>query len=426
MLFGFAPALHGSRGELADALKESGRSSAGSRRMGWVRGALVVGELSLAIILLCGASLFLHTLIRLHNAPMTVGVKDRLTTRLPLSAQRYPSAERRSAFINQLLDRVSALPGVLAVGINAGLHPLGSWNFPIEIPGSPAADKRPVNLHQVNPGYLKLTGIGLRNGRWLDDADTAARRHVMVVNETFSDRYYAGGTPLGKVVRLPRLKSPPFNLAQDQFEVVGVVADALHDLDKDQPLPETYIPYSITGLADTLVVHTAGEPMRMAPLVRAQVYQLDGSQFVDDTRTLESLLDMYVYSRGRFQVWLMGAFAALGLMLAVIGIYGLLSQIVSAQRQEFGVRMAVGATFADIVRLVLRRGMRLMLAGLFIGISLAVLLLRHFGGEFGVTDPLDPASLAGASLVLLAAGTAACLMPAMRAARTNPVKALRE
>jgi putative ABC transport system permease protein len=166
--------------------------------------------------------------------------------------------------------------------------------------------------------------------------------------------------------------------------------------------------------------------MRMAPHVRAQVYQLDGSQFVDETRTLESLLDRFVYSRGRFQVWLMGAFAVLGLMLAVIGIYGLLSQIVSVQRQEFGLRMAVGATFADIVRLVLNRGIRLMFAGLFIGICLAVVLMRQFGPRFGVTDPLNPVSLAGACLVLLAAGTAACLMPAMRAARTNPVTALRQ
>jgi ABC-type antimicrobial peptide transport system permease subunit len=212
----------------------------------------------------------------------------------------------------------------------------------------------------------------------------------------------------------------------DQFEVVGIAADALYELENGQARPEMYIPYSIAGLADTLVVHTAGDPMRMAPHVKSQVYQLDGSQFVDQSRTLESLLDLYVYSRGRFQVWLLGAFAVLGLMLAVIGIYGLLSQVVSVQRQEFGVRMAVGATFADILQLVLRRGIRLMSAGLLIGICAAVLLLKRFGVQFGVSDPLDPLSLTGACLALLAAGMAACVIPAMRAARTDPVQALRE
>jgi putative ABC transport system permease protein len=271
VLFGFAPALHAAGGELADPLKESGRTGGGSKRMARLRGALVVVELTLAIILLSGAGLFLHTLLRLYNAPLAVDIKNRLTMRLPLSAQRYPSAERRAAFISQLLDQVGAVPGVLAVGINAGLHPLGSWNFPIEIPGSPNADKRPVNLHQVNAGYLKVTGIDLRQGRWLENSDVAARRHLAVVNETFAKRYFTGQTPLGKTIKMGRLRMPPFNLADDHFEIAGVVQDALHELHNGEALPEIYIPYSITGLAEILIVHTSTDPMRMAPIVQKQV-----------------------------------------------------------------------------------------------------------------------------------------------------------
>ncbi len=440
LLFGFAPALHAAGGELAHPLKESGRASAGSRRMNWLRGALVVGELTLAIVLLSGAGLFLRTLIRLQNAPLAVAIEDRLTMRLPLSAERYPSAERRAAFIGQLLDKVNALPGVRATGINAGIHPLGSWNLPVEIPGSANADTRSVNLHQVNAGYLKVTGIALRQGRWLEEADIAARRHLMAVNETFAARYFAGQTAagqtaagqtaagqtaLGKTVRVKRLATPPFDVADDRFEVIGIVQDALHELHNGEARAEMYIPYSIAGLADMLVVHTSGDPMRMAPHIRRQVYQLDGSQFVDETYTLEALMDRFVYSRGRFQLWLMGVFAALGLRLAVIGVYGLLSQIVSVQRHEFGVRMAVGAGFGQIVRLVLRRGARLMLLGLAIGVAATLLLLKRFGVQLGVTDPFDPEALAGACLVLLAAGLAACLVPALRAGRTDPAQALR-
>jgi predicted permease len=426
LLFGLAPALHTARGELANPLKESGRTSGASRRMAWLRGALVVSELSLAIILLSGAGLFLHTLLRLYNAPLAVDIKDRLIMRLPLSAQRYPSAERRAAFIGQLLDRVRTLPGVLAVGINAGLHPLGSWDFPVNIPGSPNADKRPANLHQVNAGYLDATGIKLRQGRWLDTSDIAARRQVVVVNETFASRYFPGQPAEGKLVQMWRLKMPPFNIPEDRFEIVGIVQDALHELHNGEARPEMYIPYSITGLSDMLVVHTVGDPMRMAPHVRAQVYQLDGSQFVDEANSLERLLDRYVYSRGRFQVWLMGSFASLGLLLSVIGVYGLLAQFVSLQQQEFGVRMAVGATFGDIMRLVLGRGVRLMGVGLVIGIAVTLLLLKRFGIQLGVSDPLDAGSLAGACLALFGAGLAACLLPALRAGRTDPAQVLRQ
>jgi ABC-type antimicrobial peptide transport system permease subunit len=165
--------------------------------------------------------------------------------------------------------------------------------------------------------------------------------------------------------------------------------------------------------------------MRMAQHVRSHVYQIDNTQFVDETRTLASLMDLYVYSRGRFYLWLMGVFAALGLLLAVIGIYGLLSQVVSSHRQEYGIRMAVGASFSEIVRLVLVRGMRLIFTGLAVGVGIAIFLLPGVGLQLDVHRSYDPLSLAGAAMVLVLAGLAGCLIPAARAGRTNPVEALR-
>ncbi|MBI3207278.1 MAG: ABC transporter permease [Candidatus Solibacter usitatus] len=425
LLFGLAPALHASGGVLANPLREAGRGQAGSRRMGRFRDLLVVAELSLAIVLLAGAGFYLHTLLRLYNAPLVVGVENRLTMRLPLSAQRYPTVEKRSAFLAQLLDRVNAMPGVRAAAVNTGLHPLGSWDFPVDIPGSPNADKRPASLHQVDANYLKTTGIALRMGRWLTSADVATARHVVVVNEAFVRRYFPSDSPLGKSVKMARLKMPPFSVADDTFEIAGVAQNALHELQNGEARPEMYIPYSLTGLAATLVVHTAGDPMRMAPLIRAQVYQLDAAQYVDETRTLEFLMDRYVYSRGRFFVWLMGAFASLGLALSVIGIYGLLAHAVSQQRREFGVRMAVGASYGDIAALVLFRGARLLLAGLIVGVGFAMLFFKRFGIQLDAGSQFDVASLAGACVVLLLTGLMASLIPALRAARTEPVEALR-
>jgi len=425
LLFGLAPAVHVTGVEPAQPLREAGRSNTGGRRMSWFRSSLVVLELSLAAILLAGAALSLHTLVRLHRAPLAVGVENRLVMRIPLRDARYPNAETRTVFLRQLLERIEATPGVLGFGINAGIHPLGSWDFPVEIPGQAHTDSRPVNLHQVNAGYLRATGIGLRRGRWLDASDVAVRRHVAVVSEAFVKRYFGGIDPLGKTVRIPRLTQPPFAVTGDSFEIAGVVQDALHELHNGDAHPELYMPYSITGMANTLVIHTANDPMRIAPLIRSHVYQLDGSQFVDETRTLESLMDRFVYSKGRFYLWLMGVFAATGLLLAVIGIYGLLSQVVSSHRQEYGVRMAVGAGFAEILRLVLMRGVRLIGLGMAVGIGVAVFLLPRVGLQLDVHRSYDPLSLIGAAVVLALAGLAGCLIPAARAARTNPVEALR-
>jgi len=425
LLFGLAPAIHAAGGELAHPLKEAGRGSGGSRRMSALRGALVVVELSLAIVLLSGAGLFLRTLLQVYNAPLVVDIENRLVMRLPLSAQRYPTAERRAAFLRQALERIQAIPGVLSASINAGIHPLGSWNLPIEIPGIPQGDRRPVNVHQVDEAYLKTTGIGLRAGSFFTSADVNSRRQIASVNETFVKRHFPSEPPIGKRVRIPRMKTPPFALADDTFEIGGVVQDALHELHNGEARPEIYIPYSVNALSDTLVIHTQGDPLQLAQPVRAQIYQLDGSQFVDETRSLTGLMDEWVYSRGRFHLWLMGVFADIGLTLAVIGVYGLMSQIVAQQRQEFGVRMAIGAGFRDIAGLVLRRGLRLTAMGLAVGVGVTYVLLTRFGPQLGVSDPFDPVSLAGACAVLLAAGVAACLVPAIRAGRVSPMEALR-
>ncbi len=425
LIAGFAPALHGAGGELALTLKNAGRGSGGSRRMAWLRGALVVVELSLAIVLLSGAGLFLHTFRTLKAAPLAVGIENRLVARLPLRAEAYPTTERRAAFIREVLENVRALPGVRAAAINAGLHPLNSWTVGAEIPGSREAQGRSVNLHQVDEDYLKATGIRLVSGRWLDASSVAAARHVAVVNQTFVKRWSPSQTPLGRVVRLPELRTPQLPVTDASFEIIGVAEDALHELHTGEPLPEIYIPYSITAMADMLLVHTVAEPMRLAPALRRELYRLDKSQVIDDPRSLESWMERDVYSGGRFRLWLMGVFGVLGLALSVIGVYGLISQFVALQRREFGIRVAIGAAFGDIVGLVLMRGVRLIVSGLAAGTLVTLLLLKRFGPQLGVTDPYHAASIAGAAAILIAAALVACLEPALRAGNTDPAQVLR-
>jgi putative ABC transport system permease protein len=262
-------------------------------------------------------------------------------------------------------------------------------------------------------------------GRWIEDAGVAARRHVAVVNQTFVKQWSPSQTPLGRIVRLPRLRTPPFSIAGDNFEVIGIAEDALHELHHGESRPEVYIPYSITGMADMLVVHTVEDPMRLAPAIRREIYQLDKSQFIDDPRSLESWMERDVYSGGRFRLWLMGVFGVLGLALALIGVYGLISQVVAAQSREFGIRLAVGAGFGHIVGLVLMRGVRLIAMGLVTGAVATLLLLKRFGLQLGVADPYHAESISGAGMILIGAALVACLIPALRAARMNPVKVLR-
>lgn len=201
ILFGLAPAWHASGGALANPLKEAARGSGGSRGARWTRGVLVTVELSLAIVLLSVAGLFLKTLVAIYNAPMAVEVRDRLIMVVPLQEQKRTSAEARAAFVTRMLESIRATPGVVAASINTGVHPLGAWDFPVEIPGSPNADKRPVDFHQVDEGYLNTTGIKLRRGRFIEAADVASRRNVVVVNEAFVKRYFTGQEALGKQVK---------------------------------------------------------------------------------------------------------------------------------------------------------------------------------------------------------------------------------
>ncbi len=426
LVFGLAPALHASGRGIAQSLLESGRGSSGSAQARWLRGALVVTELSLAIVLLSGAGIFLRNLMQAYTAPAAIETANRLTMRVPMfGSARYQTVESRNAFLAQALDRIAAVPGVLGVANNAGLHPFYSWNLPVEIPGQPPMPENPVNIHQVNAAYLKTLGIQLRTGRGFDTADIASRRHIMLANQTFAARYFPGQSPIGKIVRIPRLRTPPFALANDQFEIVGTVEDALIDDDSYESRPELYIPDTHAALAGIFVIHTAGPPMRLAQQIKAQIYAIDGSQFVDEVRTLDEQLDRFLLSNRRFQLWLIAIFATLGLALAVIGVFGLLSQFVTLQVREFGMRMAVGANSGDILRLVLVRGARLIAIGVALGVGTTLLLLKRYGVMLGIADTNDTAALAGACAILALAALAASLLPAFRASRIDPVEALR-
>ena len=425
LLFGLAPALHASRGQLVTALKESGRGiGAGFRRLS-ASGGLVVIEVAMSLVLVVGATLMIRTVMAIENENLGIRTDRLLTARVPLSSQRYADASRRISFFEELLRRVALLPGVEAAAINTGMHPFfGGMETPVEIPGAAQMDTRPVLIHEVSRDYTKVFGIALIEGRLFSESEIAARSRLAMANQGFVRRYFPDSEPLGRMVRVPRLSSE-FHLADDAFQIVGVVKDAMNRGLTREIAPELYFPYTIMGRGDFLVVLANTEPAGWAKTVAEQVYAIDPNQPVTDVRTMRSRLNDWEYSGPRFSVVLLAIFASLGLSLAVVGVYGVVSNAVAQRTHEIGVRKALGADSRDVLRLVLRFGARFILPGIAIGVAASLGAARILGSQLWGVSPHDPVALVSVVVMLLTVGFLACWVPARRAMRVDPVVALR-
>jgi predicted permease len=425
VIVGLAPALHTSGRDLARSMREAGRGLAGSSRQAIVRKALVVAEVALSLMLLAGSSVLLRSFIAMENADLGVPPEEVLTMRVPLPPQRYPDAARRIAFYQELLPRVQAVPGVAAVGLNSGLHPLGNMRTTVEVRGEPPSDEL-VQVHHVNAGYTSVLGIRLAAGRRFTDTDVESVQPVALVNERFVRTRLNGRAPLGQVVKISRLKEPPLNAQNDSFQIVGVVHDKPNDGLIDPVIPEIYLPFTVGGISNLLVVRTHGDPASVTRAVVSQVYAVDKGQPVTAVMTLDRLLSDTEYATPRFNLILLSIFAGFGLVLALVGVYGVMSSAVAQERQEFGVRMALGADGGTIVRMVIARGSRLLLAGTAAGLIGSVAVGRWLAGEVWRVAAVDPLAFGVVSLLLLAVGLQACYWPARRAARTDPLIVLRQ
>jgi hypothetical protein len=280
-------------------------------------------------------------------------------------------------------------------------------------------------MHQVSADYTRALGIPVLQGRGFSDADVAGALHVALVNQAFVLRYFGAGQPLGHTFRVPRAKASPFNLADDSFTVIGVVRDTLNRSLTNEVQPELYLPYTLTGLADRLVLAGEADTSVAVSAVRAQVRALDADQPVMEVRTLQSALDSFVLAGPRFSLALFSIFAGLGLTLAVIGVFGVISHAVARRTREIGVRIAVGASSGRILRMVVLDGLRLIAGGLVLGLLGSAAAARVLQRLIWKVSPFDPLSFAAVAAVLVLVGLQACLWPALRAARVDPIRALR-
>jgi putative ABC transport system permease protein len=426
LLFGLAPALNLAGGEILAPLKEAGRGNAGSLRQRMLRGFLVVGEVALSLMLLVGASLMIRTLISIQGTNLAFHPEQILTLRIPFSEQRYPDAARRNAFLREALARMKDIPGVRAVGINAGMPPVYNWQMTVTLPAKTEPEPQPAIFHQTNADYLRAVGTPLVRGRFLTEQEVNARIHSTVVNQAFVRRYFGGGDAMGRIVRVPRLKTPPLNLSDDGFQIVGIVGDTINRVSTREIMPEMYVPYTLAAVSDRIFVLGPEHPESLERAVKAQVYAVDAVQPVMDVKPMGQVLAENAYARPRFNLLLFGVFAAFGLVLALCGIYGVISQTVAQQTREIGIRIALGASYGQVIGMVLRMGIRLLAIGVAVGLVASIASVKVLKGLVANVSTFDPYSFAAVTLLLLAAGLFAAFWPARRAARVDPVTALRQ
>ena len=422
VIFGLVPAWQYSRPNVNEAMKDAGRGSTEGGRRQFVRNSLVVVEVASALVLLVGAGLLVKSFWQLQRIDPGFNPGNVLTVSVELPQSKYVEENQRVAFFQQLIEKAKALPGVNAASASSSI-PLGIHSFlGFEIQGRPlppGADPS-TNFYSVSPEYFKAMGIPLLRGRLFTERDAGDSLHVAVVNETMAKKIFPGEDPIGKRITFDSGENNP-----DWFEIVGIVGDVKqHGLDKSTPL-QTYEPYTQQPQSSmTLIIRTAGDPTDFTVAIRDAVVQLDKEQTISNIRTLTDYLSISITQR-QFSMLLLGIFAAVALVLAAAGIFGVLSYTVAQRTHEIGIRMTLGAEQRDVLKLVVGKGMLLALLGVIAGLAAALGLTRLMEPLLFDVEAADPLTFAVIVVLLLFVALLACWIPARRAMKVDPMVTLR-
>jgi predicted permease len=438
IVFGLVPAWKIARANLGGTLSETGRAVAGARSR--AQATFVVGELAMAVVLLIGAGLMIRTLVQLWGLDPGYNPRNVMTFELsgPSSFKTQPVPALRSAF-RQIHDKLASAPGVESVSFSVGAHPMGGddetyfW-FPGK-PKPPHQSDLPMTLeYVVEPDYLKVMQIELKRGRFFTAADDEHAPAVAVIDESLAEKYFHGQDPIGQYLDLNTDATDTEKLPNPQ--IIGVVAHVNQwglDSDLNSPLheqmyePFAQIPDSFLkrgGLGAEVFVRQRGSGTSSLPALRSRALEFSGELVVHDAQDMEKTVSDSISGK-RFTMTLLGVFAALALVLASIGIFGVLSYMVGQRTKEIGVRMALGAQKLDVLRLVLQDGAQMTLAGIVLGVGSALGLTRLMRGMLFGVKPTDPVTFAGVALLLGAVAMLACYVPARRAMQVDPIEALR-
>jgi putative ABC transport system permease protein len=426
VIFGLAPALQASRPDMNETLKEGGKGTAGVARSR-ARNLLVVFEVVMALVLLICAGLLINSFLRLRSVDPGFNAANLLTMKVILPRSKYPDAPRRTAFYNEMIQRVESLPGVQSAGVITNL-PLtfkgNNGGITIEGRPEPPPDEIPIVITRtVSADYFRTMNIPVLKGRPFSPQDTPDTMGVVIISETTARQFWPGEDAIGK-----RIKMGGFNSDAPWLSVAGIVEDVRQfELDID-PKPQVYFPYTQMAYAflapRDLVVRTGVDPLSLAAAVRSEVWAIDKDQPVSNIATMEQILTDSV-AKQRFSTLLLTIFAAVALVLAAVGIYGVISYSVTQRTHEIGIRMALGASSKDVLKLIVWQGFKLVSVGVTIGLVLAFILTRLMQSLLFGVSATDPVTFAAISAVLVTVAMLASYIPARKATKVDPMVALR-
>jgi len=424
LVFGLVPALQASKPDLNESLKESGRSATSGVERRRVRSALVVVEVALSLVLLIGAGLMIKSFSELQKVDLGFNPDRLLSMNIQLSRTKY-AGPLSTQFFRQLIERVEAMPGVESAGATTAIFidalP-NSTNFTVEgKPPVPTAEQIETPVDSVTPSYFRTMGIALLNGREFSEQDGLETTPVAIINDTFAKRFWPGEDPIGK-----RFKFGDTGSNAPWMTIVGVVGDMRRTGLDVAVRCETFLPYTQRRFIGflSLVVRAKSNPAAVATAVRDEVWAIDPGQPVSHIRTMDQLLDGMMAQR-RLNMVLFALFGGVALILAAVGIYGVISYSVTQRTHEIGIRMALGAGRADVLKLIIRNGMTLVLIGIAKGLIAAFALTRLMTTLLFGVSPTDLSTFAAISGILSAVALAACTVPALRAIKVDPMIALR-
>ncbi|MCI0567900.1 MAG: ABC transporter permease [Acidobacteria bacterium] len=419
LLFGLVPALHGSRSDLGSSLKEGGAQVGSGEGRARFRRFLVAGQVALSVVLLAGAGLLLQSLWRLLSVDTGFNTEKVVTLELSLPPARYPEPEQIAGFYHRLLEKIAPMPGLRHAGLVNILPLSGGYSgdsFLIDERPAVVPGQEPTAEHRcVSEGYFEALGVPLVRGRLFTARDDARAVKVGVINEAMARAFFPGEDPMGKHLKYNGVSR----------EIVGIVGDIRHFSLAEDPRPEYYFPIRQDTLpSQTLVIRGSTDATALVPALRAAIRELDPNLAVASVRTLDSLVGASV-AQPRFRAILLGAFAALALLLSAVGIYGVLATAVTQRTREIGVRMALGAERKDVLAMIVGQGMKLVVVGMGAGLVGSLALTRVLSGLLYQVSATDPFTFAAASILLGCVALLACGIPAYRAAKVEPMAALR-
>jgi predicted permease len=433
VLFGLSPALHLSRPDLAAVMQASTRRMTAGVRGKRVHGALVAAQVALTLLLLTGAGAAIRGFVRLMHTNLGYDPHHTMSVGIPVHDNTYMTWEARSQFFEQIRQRIAAMPEVISAGISSNATPPNNgWPTHFEILGKPVPEERQVRTNFVSPEYFTVLHIPLLQGRMFDHAETMRGARLALINQTMARQYWPNGDAIGQQIRVPQLTSePPYSPAVPDsnrwLQIVGIVADARDDGLREPVKPGVYVAYTMKMRMYTqILVRTHGDPLALLRAVRAQVHAINADQQVNgQVQNLEQwITGQREWAQERLVATLFSAFAVLALVLSVFGLYSVVSYIVAQRTNEFGIRMALGAGPTHVLRLVFASTVFSVGGGLAGGVVLS-LALKGLLSRWAQGSSMDAAIVMGVAALLMAAATAACVVPAYRASSIDPVTALR-